>query len=245
MDRIDFDADAVSALSMHKTERRDWTLPRKEGPLRFRVLRPDGSVSDSWKVHSKRDDAYVFSREYNEHVSFHGSDVVQITQPDPPKFGVHRRAVARWTPGNLSLPDGSSVVPDYQLIFPPWMGGWEITEPEALPRRDDLLIVGHREKATVVGFFLLDAGVTLNFSVPSLKLGELPKGSQHIFHVMAWRTSVERTQKLKENIEAYLPAIAGHNAEFGVSPGRYRVSLYGGKAPQWGMTGPIDYEEPS
>ncbi len=58
------------------------------------------------------------------------------------------------------------------MIFPPWGLGIKPKSPRRY--KDELLIIGHREKFIVVRYFVVEAGKDLKGSMQHVLLGKLP-----------------------------------------------------------------------
>ena len=182
---ISFEDDPVQVLSL-RPEGTDIDFPLTEGPVNFSVL-SDGGLSVRWGVKIGRNgDAYIYNRDvaYAEKVSLHasGEQHISITDETAIRVGASSRFGPRWVEPAFDR----RAVPTFSILFPPW--GVTDGRPENLARgKGELLIVGHREKIVVAGFFITDADSKLLVNAPHFVLGKLALRPGKVLHVVAWK----------------------------------------------------------
>ena len=181
------DSDLPSGMAYYPNPKfdQDITLPLREAPVRFAVMRRNGLSSNSWKVHVGGDgSAYVFCR-------YHMKDEEQL------KVSLHSHGLQKITLEGSSLPSGTldwgrwreppfysgpEVVPTFQLLFPHWSLGLtqEQRDENATCWDDNQLFIEAAEspQATIISLVVTDADLSMTFNgggeTPSFPLGLLP-----------------------------------------------------------------------
>ncbi len=182
---ISFEGDPVQVLSL-RPKGTEVDFPLAEGPINFSVM-SDGGLSVRWGVKTgPRGDAYIYNRDVAnaEKVSLHASGAQHIAITD--ETAIRVGASSRFGPGWAEPVFDRRAVPTFSILFPPW--GITDRRPENLARRKgELLIVGHREKVVVVGFFITSSSSILQVDAPHFVLGKLALRPGKSLHVVAWK----------------------------------------------------------
>ena len=96
-------------------------------------------------------------------------------------------------------------------------------------KKDELLILGHREKVVVVAFFIVDSARNMRGRVSNIALGRLPLKEGKTLHVIAWK---ERQGDLMDLIrQAAFPTASGSFSQLGLEDGEYTMSVQGYRRP--------------
>ena len=180
------DSELLSGMAYYPNPKlgQDITLPLREAPIRFAVMRRNGLSSNSWKVQVGRDGSvYVFCRD-------HMKDEEQL------KVSLHSHGLQKITLEGSRLPSGTldwgrwreppfysgpEVVPTFQLLFPHWgLGLTQEQRDENTACWDDnqlFIEAAESPQATIVSFVVTDADLSMSFSgggeTPSFPLGLL------------------------------------------------------------------------
>lgn len=182
----EFESDSMQAITVSKDKNRDAEeLPLNRAPVMLSVLNSDGLVSKRYRVNVTNGNAYInvgHGGRNSEHVSLHESRDQYVkfpaTKTKPSGYG------PRW-----SEPDqlGSMAVPSYRLLFPTW-GHWQESFADRASRVDhELMIVGHRSKKVVIGFFILDGRRVPSPSDAHLVIGRVPVRKGKVLYMVAWK----------------------------------------------------------
>ena len=181
--KIKFDADPVQVISLSHGGVKAG-LPIRKPPINFSVFRTDGLFSKRWGVNTNgKGDAYIYCRDDpdREKVSLHASGRQHISLSGKALDEQHDggRVGPVWIEPDFS--DGA--VATFSLIFPPWGLG---IKPKPRKRyKDELLIVGHREKFIVIRFFVVEVQKNLKGSMPHVLLGKLPLAAEKELQISA------------------------------------------------------------
>ena len=118
-----------------------------------------------------------------EKVSFHasGKQHISITPYTATHVGMDNRFMNEWTEPEFE----HEAIATFSLIFPPWGVGRRY-EPEKLTK-DELLIVGHKEKLVVVYFYIVDSAKNMKSHLPHIVLGMLPLRPGKTLHIIAMK----------------------------------------------------------
>ena len=165
--QIDFDTDSMQVVSMTRKST-PLELPLTHGPINFSVARTDGKLSNRWGVYvGAKGDAYVYCRDNPnaEKVSLHASGRrhISIRSDVAKSVGAESRFANVWSEPEFDAKPAAA----FSLLFPPWGVGLGPDDFSKRITKDELLIVGHREKVVVVGFFIVDATKNLQGQRPS------------------------------------------------------------------------------
>ena len=174
----------------------DITLPLREGPIRFGMLRRNDLSSNSWRVWTtKAGDIYIACRDHmtDQKISLHQSGKQQIAFTS--ESGIETTAGSRfvdqwWEPEHTS---DSKVTSTFTLLFP----SWALTLTQAI--RDESPRIWNRNQVfieaaespitTVVSFIISDEDLTMRFNTegesPSFPLSILPARSGKKLWVVA------------------------------------------------------------
>ena len=155
--QICFESDSMQVLSMSHKGRDDSEFPVTQGPINLSVLKSDGLLSHRWGVKTNhKGDAYVYCRDVPraEKVSLHasGRQHISFTSQTSAHLGADCRFGNVWKEPDFE----SDAIATFSLVFPPWSAGLRPEERRTLTK-DELVIVGHREKLVVVSFFIVDS----------------------------------------------------------------------------------------
>ena len=236
--QISFESDSTNVLSLSRTDK-DFKFPLTRAPINFSVLRGDGLLSNQWGVQiNKKGDAYVYCRDTPnaEKVSLHASGRQHIAMPseETAHEDVGRRYGNIWKEPEFE----SKAIATFSLIFPPW--GIGIPRDVETLTKDELLIIGHREKMVVVGFFVVDAGRTMEVHMSHFVLGQLPMKPGKTLHVIAWK---EPHDDLRDRIQNVFPQVAHTAGRRQLGEGEYTIRLQGYRRPNsaYMITVPVHY----
>lgn len=237
-DQICFDADTMQALSFSHNKKLD--LPLIQTPIYFSVLRSDGLFSNRWGVStSKNGDAYIYCRDFPnaEKVSLHasGRQHISITSEAAVRVGAQSRFGPVWTQPEFE----QEAIATFSLLFPPW--GVGIRPDPTKITKDELLIVGHREKIVVVSFFVVDSAKKMQGRLPHFVLGRLPlPKTGRTLHVIAWK---EPQKDLIDKIRAVFPQASLTFSQLQLGEDDYTLNVQGYRGPNsaFMVTVPIHY----
>ena len=239
---IRFDSDSMQVLSVSRREILE--LPVVDGPVNFTVYRSDGKFSNRWGVSTNgKGDAYIYCRDNPnaEKVSLHasGQQHISIRSEVATSVGAASRFGNKWKEPEF----GSEAIATFTLYFPPWGVGLERADFPMGINRDELLIVGHPEKAVVVAFFIVNRASNMRGRVPHIVLGRLPLGEEKTLHVAAWK---EGQGNLMDRAQEAFPTAARESAERSLKGGEYTMSVQGYLRPNsaYMMVFPVRYTSP-
>lgn len=202
MRQISFENDLLQVLALDRSGSQT-EFPLTDGPINFAVLHQDG-LSHRWGVQvNPKGDAYIYNRDIKlgEKVSLHASGRQHVTMP--PKTSNQVRLDGRfgpvWTEPSF---DQDGVVPTFSIVVPPW--GYKNSQPRLGRQKNEAMIIGHRDKSTLIGFFITNAETNLRVSVPHFRLGKLMLRTGKVLHIVTWR---EEQGNLRENLLVALKRI--------------------------------------
>lgn len=201
--QIHFESDLMQVLSLsHRSNRVEF--PLTQGPINFSVFRSDALLSNRWGVRTnKKGDAYVYRRDAPraEKVSLHrsGRQHIAITSQTAARVGADSRFGPIWTEPEF---EGKAIA-TFSLLFPPW--GVGMSPEPTMQTKDELWIVGHREKIVVVSFFVVDSVKEMRGQLPHFVLGRLRLRPGRTLHVIAWK---EPQKDLMNQIRNVLPQVS-------------------------------------
>ena len=240
-DQVCFETDSMQLLSISRSKR-EIDLPLTQAPINFSVLRSDGLSSYRWGVKTSRNgDAYVYCRDVGtaEKITFHASrkQHVSIT----PKTAAHAgmdRFMNQWTEPKF----GQKAIAMFSLIFPPWGAGRHY-EPEKLTK-DELLIIGHKEKLVVVYFFIVDSAKKMQGHLPHIVLGELPIRPGKTLHIIAGK---EPENNLMGRIRSAILHVSLALSKQKLEEGDYTLNVHGYREVNsaYMISAPVHYTPPS
>lgn len=228
LSQIRFDSDSIDVLSLSRSNP-NVELPLTQGPINFEVVRSDGKVSNRWGADvNTKGDAYVYCRDNPEaeKVSLHasGRQHISIRSEVAERVGAETRFGNVWSEPEF----GSSALATFSLIFPPWGVGLDLENVPRGIKKDELLIIGHKEMLVVVGFFVVDTERNLRGQMPHIALGRLALREGKTLHVMAWK---EPRNDLIGRIRRILPQASQGLAKLGVGDGDYAMCVQGYRQP--------------
>ena len=225
--KIKFDADPVQVVALSHGGMKAG-LPIEKPPLNFSVFRTDGLFSKRWGINTNgKGDAYIYCRDESdrEKVSLHASGRQHISLSGKVLDGQHDggRVGPVWSEPDFS--DGA--VATFSLIFPPW--GLGVKPKPRKKYKDELLIIGHREKLIVIRFFVVESGKHLNGSMPHVLLGKLPLVSDREVQIFACK---DPDNGLMERIkESSFPEMAATFDQLNLQNDDYVLDLAGFLGP--------------
>ena len=232
----------MQVLSLTRSKR-NVTFPLTRGTINFSVLRSDGKLSNRWGVQtSKYGDAYVYCRDVPdaEKVSLHTSGRQHISMPSHKAvtIGAQRRFANVWIEPEFER----EAIATFSLIFPPWGVGMRFEHTKSA--KDELLIVGHREKLVVVNFFVVDSNRKMQGHLPHFVLGQLPLRPGKTLHVITWK---EPQNDLMDQIQKVFPRISPMFSELKLGEDDYTLNLQGYRGPNsaYMVSVPVNYTPPS
>ncbi len=229
LSQVSFDSDTMQVLSVSGSDK-DFVFPLIQGPINFSVVRSDGLVSNRWGVtiNQKKGDAYVYSRDVPdaEKVSLHasGRQHISITSETAKRTGADYRFGPVWTEPQFD----TEAVATFTLVFPPWGVGRDASETPVNPSKDELLIIGHKEKLVLVSFFIVDAGRNMRGRIPHFALAQLSIREGKTLHMIAWK---EPQNGLMDRVRATFPQISSTFSQRGHGEDDYTLCLSGFRAP--------------
>ena len=241
--QIRFDSNSMQVVSSSRRNRK-LELPLTQGPVNFSVARSDGKFSNRWGVYvGGKGDAYVYCRDNPnaEKVSLHasGQQHVSIRSEVAKSVGANSRFGNVWSEPEFD----TEALATFSLLFPTWGVGLELADIPKRGRKDELLIVGHKEKLVVVAFFIVDAGMSMQGRVPYIALGRLPLKEGKTLHVIAWK---EPQGDLMDRIRGVFPEASRTFAELGLDDGEYTMCVQGYRQPNsaYMVVVPVHYASP-
>ena len=241
-DRICFETDPMQIISLSRSKG-EIDLPLTQAPINFSVLRSDGLSSYRWGVNtSKNGDAYVYCRDVRsaEKITFHasGKQHISITPDTAVRTGKDNRFMNEWTEPEFE----QEAIATFSLIFPPWGVGRRY-EPEKLTK-DELLIIGHKEKLVVVYFFIVDSAKKMQGRLPHIVLGELQLRPGNTLHIIAWK---EPENNLMDRIQSTIPQVSPDLSKQEFEEGDYTLNLHGyrGLNSAYMLSVPVHYTPPA
>ena len=157
-------------------------LPLLQGPIRFAVVMPDGTTSNSWRVWTRGGDAYVCCRDNMKEIKINlhqsGKQHIAFRQESGIEMAPGSRFWNQW----LEPPKQNPAVPSFKLLFPPW--GMRLTEidrqqSKAMRQkwdRNQILIESDEEHLVAVSLIVVDSSSRVIFvgDYPHALIGELP-----------------------------------------------------------------------
>lgn len=240
--QICFETDSMQTLSLSRSKE-NIDLPLTRAPINFSVLRSDGLSSYRWGVNtSKNGDAYVYCRDVRsaEKITFHasGKQHISITPDTAANTGMNNRFMNEWVEPEFE----QEAIATFSLIFPPW-GVGRSYGPEQLTK-DELLIIGHKEKLVVVYFFIVDSTDNLQGGLPHIVLGEVPLRPGKTLHIIAWK---EPQNNLLERIHSVIPHASLNFSKQDFEEGDYTLNIHGyrGVNSAYMVNVPVKYTPPS
>ena len=174
----------------------DVTLPIRESPLRFGVLRKNGLSSNAWGVWSEKSgDIYVTCRDHMKDlkISLHqsGKQHIAFTSESGLEMTEGSRFWNQWWEPQFH--NGHKVVPSFNLLFPSW--GLSLTQamrdtnPRVWNKNPIMVEAAESPVATIVSFVITDDDLELRFNTigesRSFPLGILPARSGKKLWVIA------------------------------------------------------------
>ena len=240
--QIRFDSDSMQVVSLSRSKKLE--LPLTKGPINFSVARSDGKFSNRWGVDvGGKGDAYVYCRDNPnaEKVSLHASGRrhISIRSDVAKSVGLESRFGNEWWEPEFD----AKPIATFSLLFPPWGVGLGLADFPKRGRKDELLIVGHREKLVVVAFFIVDAGRNMRGHVPHIVLARLPVTKGKMLHVIAWK---EPQRNLMEQVRRVFPHASRTLSELSLGDGEYTLCVQGYRQPDsaYMVVVPVRYTSP-
>ena len=221
-DQLSFETDSMQVISLSHSEN-DFVFPLTRAPINFSVLRSDGLLSNCWGViTNKKGDAYVYCRDVPdaEKVSLHasGRQHISIASETAKRVGVDSRFGPVWIEPEFE----QEAIATFSLLFPPW--GVGISPKPTNSTKDELIIVGHREKIVVVSFFVVDSTKKMQSRMPYFVLGQLPLQPERTLHIIAWK---EDQNNLMDRIRDIFPHVSLNFSELKLREDDYTLCVQG------------------
>ena len=225
---IRYDSDLMQVVSV-SCKNQDLVLPLTKGPVNFAVARSDGKLSNRWGAYvGSKGDAYVYCRDNPnaEKVSLHasGRQHISLTGEFAQGAGVEDRFGNVWSEPEFA----TEAVATFSLLFPTWGVGLDTAAALKASKKDQLLIVGHKEKMVVVAFFVVDTDRETQGSFPHIVLGRLLLRERKILHIVAFK---EPQDGLRRLVEKTLPEIAQTLTNHEIADTDLTLNLQGYRQP--------------
>ena len=240
--QIHFESDLMQVISLTR-RKSDFEFPLKHGPINFSVLMNDHFSSNRWGVNTnKKGDAYVYCRDVPnaEKVSLHtsGKQHISIKSEPAKRTRGNNRFMNEWTEPDFE----KEAIATFSLIFPPWGVGMPLAPKKWT--KDELLIVGHKEKLVVVSFFIVDSAKKMHSRLPHFKLGELRLRPEKTLHIIAWK---EPQNNLMDTIRSVFPKVSPTFSELELSEGDFTLHFQGYRRPNsaYMVAVPVHYTPPA
>ena len=241
--QIRFDTDTMQVVSVSRRNAR-LELPLTHGPVNFSVVRSDGKLSNRWGVDvGGKGDAYVYCRDNPnaEKVSLHasGKHHISIRSEVAESAGVESRFGNVWSEPEFD----TGAIATFSLLFPPWGVGLNPADVQKRIKKDELLIVGHKEKLVVVAFFIVDASKNMQGHLPHIVLARLPLQEGKVLQIIAWK---EPQGDLIDRIRSVFPQASQSLSKLGVEEGEYSINVQGYRRPNsaYMVVVPVQYTSP-
>ena len=221
-DQLNFETDSTQVLSLSNSDK-GFVFPLTRAPINFSVLRSDGVFSHRWGVNTNnKGDAYVYRRDNPkaEKVSLHASGRQHISTSS--EMAKHVDGQSRFGPVWSEPEFEQGAIAAFSLLFPAVGGGNSPEPPKS--NKDELIIVGHKEKMVVVSFFIADSTTNLRGQMPHFALGQLPLQPGRTLHVITWK---EDQNNFLDRIRDVFPEISMHVSELNVREGDLSLCLMG------------------
>lgn len=222
----------VLSVSRHKT---CFEFPLTQPPINFSVLWEDGQTSQRWGITtSTKGDAYIYCRDGGEYekVSLHvsGTQHISVTADTALKAGQENRIALEWQePYDLA-----EAIATFRLFFPPWTA--KIDRTNVSFTKDELLIVGNKEKMVVVSFVILDSSKTMSVKQPHFLFGRVPLNASRDLHILAHK---EPHQDLLDSVRNIFPCATHLLSELAVEDGDYLMTVKGFRGPNSAYLVPV------
>ena len=221
-DQLDFETDSMQVLSVSYRDE-DVVFPLTRAPINFSVWRSDGVFSHHWGVTTNnKGDAYVYRRDNPnaEKVSLHasGRQHISMSSETAKRIGGESRFGPVWSEPEFE----QDAIASFSLLFPA-VGGGKSPEPSR-STKDELIIVGHREKMVVVSFFIVDSRTNMRGRMPNFALGQLPLQPGKTLHVITWK---EDQRNFLDRIRDVFPEISTKVYEMKLGEGDIDLCLMG------------------
>ena len=241
-DQINFETDLIQVLSISNSDM-DFVFPLTRAPINFSVLRNDGLLSHRWGVNTNnKGDAYVYRRDSpgTEKVSLHASGRQHISISS--ETAKHVSGQSRFGPVWSEPEFEQDAIATFSLLFLAVGGG--ISPKPSKSTKDELIIVGHREKMVVVSFFIVDSTKNMRGRMPHFELGQLQLQPGRTLHVIAWK---EDQNNFLDRIRDVFPEISMTASELNLGEGDITLYLMGYRGPNSAfiVTVPVHYSPPS
>ena len=110
-------------------------------------------------------------------------------------------------------------------------------------KKDELVILGHREKLVVVSFFIVDNDRHMRGRVQNIPLGRLPLREGKTLHMFAWK---EPQGDLMDEVRKVFPNASKVFTELGHDDGDYTMWVQGFRGPNsaFMVVFPVRYTSP-
>ncbi|MDE0154154.1 MAG: hypothetical protein OXS28_00875 [Gammaproteobacteria bacterium] len=241
-DQLNFETDSIQVLSISHSDK-DFVFPLTRAPINFSVWRSDGVFSHRWGVNTNnKGDAYIYRRDNPnaEKVSLHASGRQHISMSS--ETAKHVSGQSRFGPVWSEPEFEQDAIASFSLLFPA-VGGGKSPEPSE-STKDELIIVGHREKMVVVSFFIVDSTKNMRGRIPHFALGQLPSQTGKTLHVITWK---EDQNNFLDRIRDVFPEISMQVSELNTGEGDIDLCLMGyrGSNSAFLVNVPVHYRPPS
>ena len=219
-DQLNFETDSMQVLSVSNSDK-DFAFPLTRTPINFSVLRNDGVLSHRWGVNTNnKGDAYIYQRDNPNaaKVSLHASGRQHISSETAKHVSSQSRFGPVWSEPEFE----QGAIATFSLLFPA-VGGGKSPVPSK-STKDELIIIGHREKMVVVSFFIVDSTTNMQGRMPHFALGQLPLQPGRTLHVITWK---EDQNNFLDRIRDVFPEISITASEMNLGEGDITLHLMG------------------
>ena len=234
--RMRSDPDRVQVISLSQVKKQ-LRFPLTQGPIRFSMLGPEGSVSSRWGVKtSNHGDAYIYCRDPAAaghpapKVSLHasGRNHISITPEIQTVPDAGHRFAEVWTRPEIE----DETIASFSLLLPPYR---HLHPPHRMGAKDELLLVGSSKRIVVVGFYVTASAVDVSHTMPTFRIGKLPLPPSEVLHVVAWKETAPAD--LADQIRGAMAAMTA--AQFRIDAGCHMMCLQGYRAPNSAYMMPV------
>ena len=234
--RMRLDPDRVQVISLSRVKKQ-LRFPLTQGPIRFSMLGPEGSVSSRWGVKtSNHGDAYIYCRDPSRpgqpppKVSFHasGRNHISITSASQTVPDTDHRFADVWTRPEIE----DEIIASFSLVFPPYR---HLHPPHRMGAKDELLLLGSSKRIVVVAFYITDPAAEPSHTMPIFRLGKLPLPPSEVLHVVAWKEKA--ADDLPDQIRGAMAAMTA--AQLRIDLGCHMMCLHGYRGPNSAYMMPV------
>ena len=184
----------------------DLSLPLRESPTRFAVMRRDGMSSNAWGVYVAEGEIYIACRDHmkDRKISLHRSGKRHVALHSGLETTEGNRFLDEWWDPQCN--DSAEMVPTFNLFFPSWALCLteKIRNANAVWDTNQIYIeAAESPMATIVSFCVTDASLAIRFKSggdsPSFPLAILPSQPGKKLWVIARHIPERNMRELAES----------------------------------------------